>query len=205
MPSPTPPCPLLHRLPPELRLQIYTHLFSTPTHTSLLLRSTTKLETISAAKNAHSALLKTCRTIYTEAAPLLYSNTTFRIQIYPVGGFPAAGNPGLDDAVLRTTAYLPRIRRLEIKACILFANQMSAVLRLLEVLTAALEVAEAEIVSLKVHSNLGLSLQWKKLVNQQGQLDEGSDQSGERKTRLFRRVLAEMEEGALDQRALKGE
>jgi hypothetical protein len=204
-PSTSPSCPLLNLLPPELRLEIYHHLL-TPTHTSLLLRSTSKLETISPAKNAHAGLLRTCHLIYKEAVPLLYSNTTFRVQIYPTGGFPASGNPAssndeIGSVLARTTTYLHHIRILEIKACVLFSNQMLPVLRLLECLTAALEQAEAEIVELRVSSNLGLSLQWKKLVN-----GLPLQQSRDGRDTLFRRVLVAMEEEQKgEKQGLKGE
>ena len=69
--------PFLDRLPPELRLQIYTHLLVTPlplkgTHA----RATTKY-------SLHTSILRTNRQIHTEALPIFLGKNTFHITTIP--------------------------------------------------------------------------------------------------------------------------
>jgi hypothetical protein len=140
---------LLEDLPTELRLRIYDHVFDERFHCSLLIRSGSKVELISLAK-AHAALLKTCKTIYSEAAPVLYDTVTFRVQVYPVDGYPSYGNIS---HLSKNTLFLPRMRHLDLKASVIHGGQMKLALYLIKTLTEALEEAQATISSLHVTSN----------------------------------------------------
>ncbi len=142
-------CLFLQKLPPEIRLRIYDFIFDQETHTSLLIRSDSRLEVISLAK-AHAAILKTCKTVYHEACPVLYDSVSFRIQIYPIDGFPSRGKSG---TMTRNTVYLPRIRHVEIKACVIYAAQTKAAMALTRTFVDSLQQARAKIVTLRVLSN----------------------------------------------------
>ena len=182
-------CPLLDSLPPELRLQIYTHLFSTPTHTSLLLRSPTKIELISFARNAHAGILKTCRTLYREAAPILYDTVTFRFQIYPEDGFPATGR-GRSGGLMESALFLRWVRRMEIKACVIRGGQTAGAVALIEGLTGALGEVGAELVAVRMVSNFRLGPREGEIYRRREA--EGGEEGRGRE--LFRKVLDVIQE-----------
>lgn len=143
-------CTLLDALPAEIRLRIYEELYDETYHSSLLIRSDSKIELISLAK-AHGAILKTCRTIYREAAPILYDTTTFRVQIYPVEGYSSHGNVNRLQA---STPFLRRIRHVEIKSCIILPIHIEPALRLMKTFACALEDSDARIKTMNVRSKL---------------------------------------------------
>jgi hypothetical protein len=71
------PPSLLHTLPPELRLEIYTHLLTTP-HPFFVCtaRGAQKY-------NIHTAILRTCKQIHNEARHVFFSRNTFAITPLP--------------------------------------------------------------------------------------------------------------------------
>lgn len=143
-------CHILEDLPPELRLRIYEHLFCEDYQSSLLIRSASKIEPIAPAK-APIALFKTCKIVYSEASPVLYSRTTFRVQIYPVDGFSSHGSSARLGSI---TPFLSRIQHLEIRCCVMFQNLIEPALRLLKTFADALEQAGTDIKTLDVRSKL---------------------------------------------------
>ncbi|KAK3056055.1 hypothetical protein LTR09_003291 [Extremus antarcticus] len=144
---------LLETLPAELRIQIYEYIFAEPSHTSLLICSDSKIEIISSAK-AHAAMLKTCRLIHHEAAPILYDTVTFRVQIYPVEGYSRYGNlSGFNGS----SPFLRHIRHLHVKVYVLTPGEVKAANRLTQELASALEEANADVKTLQASSNFGLS------------------------------------------------
>ena len=180
-------CHLLEDLPPELRLRIYEHLFNEEYRPSLLIGSCSKIQFLSPAK-AHAGILKTCRTIYSEATPLLYRKTTFQVQIYPVNGFSPHGNIARFNA---STPFLSRIQHLEIKSCILFPPDIGAALRLFKTFADALEEAGAEIKTSNIRLNPWGDQRWNRFQTEKEKLlyQDGRDQSSSGKKRLFQRLL----------------
>ena len=152
-------CAFLEALPPEIRLRIYEELFDETYHSSLLIRSDSKIELISLPK-AHGAILKTCRTIYKEASAILYDATTFRVQIYPVEGYSSHGNV---NRLHSSTPFLRRIRHVEIKSCIILPSHIEPALRLMKTFACALEDSDAEIKTLNVRSKLFNDMSKRKL------------------------------------------
>ena len=180
-------CRILEDLPPELRLRIYEHLFCEPCHSSVLIRSDSKIEIISLAK-AHAAILKTCRTIYREATPILYSTTTFRVQIYPAEGWPSCGNVG---QLRKSSLFLGRVQHLDIKSCIFLPIHVEPALRLMKAFAIALEEAHASIKTLNVRSKLFPDVSEKRRNMYEEQLCE-SDFCAEARptgTFLFQRMM----------------
>ena len=79
-------CHLLDKLPSELRLNIYEHVYEKSIHRVLNLTSTlrvlqVKVPTTVSTRN-YAALLRTCKTIYEEAMPCLYGNFRFSMFVY---------------------------------------------------------------------------------------------------------------------------
>ena len=138
-------CILLEALPPELRLRIYEHLYNEPCHCSLLMRNVAKIELINRAQTP-AALIGTCRTIYMEAAPILYNTTTFRLQIYPEGGFHTHRMTVFHTA----NPYLGRIQHLEVKVGLLEAYLITPAMEFLQTLASALEEIDADMKTLDV-------------------------------------------------------
>jgi hypothetical protein len=79
-------CHLL-KLPVELRLDIYRHVFCLPRHAYFAVLDTVSVEFEDVDPRSYqpgwnmAELLCTCRRIYEEAAPMLYSETKFEIDI----------------------------------------------------------------------------------------------------------------------------
>jgi hypothetical protein len=79
--------PFLDRLPPELRLQIYTHLLVTPLPLKgLHARGTTKY-------SLHTSILRTNHQIHTEALPIFLGKNTFHITSIPPSLSPFSTTP----------------------------------------------------------------------------------------------------------------
>ena len=184
-------CAFLDFLPVEIRLRIYEELYDEQYHSSLLIRSGSKVELISLAK-AHAALLKTCRTIYSEAAPLLYDATTFRVQIYPVEGFSSHGNI---NRLHTSTPFLRRIRHVEIKSCIILPGHIEPALRLMKTFACALEHSNARIKTLNVRSKLFNDMSKRKLHEyREGVVGGEGVKNGSCNSELFRKMI----DGATD-------
>lgn len=179
-------CTFLEALPAEIRLRIYEELFDEAYHSSLLIRSDSKIELISLAK-AHGAILKTCRTIYKEAAPVLYDATTFRVQIYPVEGYSSHGNV---NRLHSSTPFLRRIRHIEIKSCIILPSHIEPALRLMKTFACALEDSEATIKTLNVRSKLFNDMSKRKLneYREKFSVREEAGFKGER-CQLFQKMI----------------
>lgn len=175
-------CALLEMLPPEIRLRIYEELYDEAYHSSLLIRSDSKIELISLARG-HAALLKTCRIIYREAAPVLYDATTFRVQIYPVEGFSSHGNI---NRLCKSTPFLKLVRHVEIKSCIIMPTHIEPALRLMKTFARALEEADAKIKTLNVRSKLFNDLSKKKLRDYRDKLASEEEPD---KSKLFQRMI----------------
>jgi len=79
----TTPCHIL-RLPPELRLHIYDHLFGQKTHLSVYVLDDVYIDSESKTSQVCSdaiALLRTCKLIHAEASPIFYDAVTLRIWL----------------------------------------------------------------------------------------------------------------------------
>lgn len=179
-------CAFLEALPAEIRLRIYEELFDEAYHSSLLIRSDSKIELVSLAK-AHGAILKTCRAIYQEAAPILYDATTFRVQIYPVEGYSSHGNV---NRLHSSTPFLRRIRHIEINSCIFLPSHIEPALRLMKTFACALEDSQATIKTLNVRSKLFNDMSKRKLNEYREQLSlrEDARLKGE-KCQLFQKII----------------
>lgn len=179
-------CGFLEALPTEIRLRIYEELFDETYHSSLLIRSDSKIELISLAK-AHGAILKTCRMIYQEASPILYDATTFRVQIYPVEGYSSHGNI---NRLYSSTPFLRRIRHVEIKSCIILPSHIEPALRLMKTFACALEDSDAKIKTLNVRSKLFNDMSKRKLNEYREKLSrrEEPELSGS-KCQLFQQMI----------------
>ena len=179
-------CAFLETLPPEIRLRIYEELFDEAYHSSLLIRSDSKIELISLAK-AHGAILKTCRTIYKEASSILYDATIFRVQIYPVEGYSSHGNV---NRLHSSTPFLRRIRHVEIKSCIILPSHIEPALRLMKTFACALEDSDAEIKTLNVRSKLFNDMSKRKL-NEYGEKLSRREEPGMKgeKCQLFQKMV----------------
>jgi hypothetical protein len=88
-----PYCPLLE-LPPELRLRIYDHIYNTQYRCTLQQETQTRCHQIGHCAGAAN-LLSTCKEIYAEVLPILYSTTTFKVIIF--GGRRPSGGPQYED------------------------------------------------------------------------------------------------------------
>jgi hypothetical protein len=175
-------CSLLEDLPAEIRLRIYEELYDEAYHSSLLIRSDSKIELISLARG-HAALLKTCRTIYKEASPVLYDATTFRVQIYPVEGYSSHGNI---NRLCKSTPFLRLVRHVEIKSCIIMPTHIEPALRLMKTFARALEEAGAKIKTLNVRSKLFNDLSKRKLRDYRDRLAREEEPE---KCQLFQRMI----------------
>lgn len=179
-------CALLEVLPPEVRLRIYEELFDEAYHSSLLIRSDSKIELISLAK-AHAALLKTCWTIYREAVPILYDATTFRVQIYPVEGYSSHGNINRLHA---STPFLRRMQHVEIKSCIVLPCHIEPALRLMKTFACALEDSDARIKTLHVRSKLFNDMSKRKLYEYREKLGRrGEAGTADGRCQLFQQMI----------------
>ena len=75
----------LFRLPPELRLRIYEYIYNGERGCSLIARNNRQVECFKLpcfGCAGPAALLRTCKEVYREAAPVLYSTTTFKILLF---------------------------------------------------------------------------------------------------------------------------
>lgn len=138
-----PKCHLLESLPPELRLRIYEFVYSEPCYCSLVMRSKSKLELFSRPASATNSMLRTCRTMYAEAAPVLYAAAVFRVHIHPEEDY--------HNVVPREVLGLPleRIRHVELDVYFKSGHHTGPVLQALRYLTAKLDTPEAELESLQ--------------------------------------------------------
>jgi hypothetical protein len=179
-------CALLEVLPAEIRLRIYEELFDESYHSSLLIRSDSKIELISLAK-AHAAILRTCWTIYREAVPILYDATTFRVQIYPVEGYSSHGNI---NRLHRSTPFLKQIRHVEIKSCIVLPCHIEPALKLMKTFACALEDSDARIKTLNVRSKLFNDMSKRKLYEYREKLGRRDEvRAADGKCQLFQKMI----------------
>lgn len=147
-------------LPPELRLPIYEQVYAPsrnwmyrlPLYCSLLIRNDDEIEWFAPETNFWScgsaALLRTCRSIYYEAAPTLYAAQTFRILIYPFHGHAPKSlrYSGPFDA---TNTLLRRIQHLEIGVVLKDIAEFKQAMSRLETLVYTMEGAQANLKTLR--------------------------------------------------------
>ena len=157
-------CHLLGRLPPELRVEIYEYIFAERCHASLMITSGTKIELTAPAK-AHAALVKTCKTIRNEAAPILYDSAIFRVQIYPMEGYPRHG--GLIASNM-TSPFLSNIRHLQVKVCVVSPKDVKPATHLVKTFARALDSAHANIETLEVVSNFRIRFDGPGTIEREG-------------------------------------
>lgn len=85
MPPDQSQCPLLSAVPFEIRHMIFHHLLTTAEpidkpHKHLGIKETALLDNYKPIPHIDSAILRTCRMVYSEALPILYGQNTFEFS-----------------------------------------------------------------------------------------------------------------------------
>lgn len=145
-------CPLVDRLPVELRLQIYDYIYTERYTCTLMLRADDKVEMLSQPSRTPqrpTALSQTCKTIYAETIGFVYMMTTFCLQLYTYRQHIPCSLYGLG-LVTPSNLLFGRMKNLEIGGCLTRLAQVPSFMRDLETLADALEGAGAELETLKV-------------------------------------------------------
>lgn len=101
-------CHLL-RIPPELRLEIYGHLFPTQIRNYECIGNHPALIRCLKETQTNGAILRTCREIYNEALPVLYSKTTFEFTPTPLTGMGVSRS-----RVLKAFADIAQMKKVKI-------------------------------------------------------------------------------------------
>ena len=136
----------LFRLPPELREQIYAYIFNHDVQCSLAIEDDSKINqrqpSATGRPGAATALLRTCRLIYSETVATFYKSTVFRVFIY---GEPRTCKTRFEAPLEPSHPLLKRVRHLRLVVWLWSEPEVDVAFRRLKAFADCLEEAGAEL------------------------------------------------------------